>query len=434
VTDSRPEIGTGPWKAIARFQDVYSLGEGRSLVAKQTIRDLDLRGKKVLVRVDFNVPQGENGTVENDRRIRAALPTLQYVLDQGGALILVSHLGRPSGDPEADAKFKLDGVAERLQTLIGRPVKKIDETVGPIATATAAALKPGEILVLENVRFNKLEQKMRTGEKRGDPEFGKQIAALADVYVNDAWGTCHRPDASMVAVPEAMPASHRAIGFLVEKEIATLEALMTDPARPMVAVMGGAKVSDKILLIENLLPKVNNLLIGGAMTYTFLKAQGHPIGKSRCEDDKLEEARRLLGLGAGKIILPTDHVVADAPNATATVAVADGIEIPDGMFGMDIGPKTARHYAEFIANAGTVVWNGPMGKFEDEPFSQGTRAIAAAMAASSGVTVVGGGETATAVEEFGLDKEMTHVSTGGGAFLEALEGKTFQSIQVIPDR
>jgi phosphoglycerate kinase len=403
-------------------------------VAKQTIRDLDLRGKKVLVRVDFNVPQGENGTVENDRRIRAALPTLQHVLEQGGSLILVSHLGRPSGDPAADAKFRLDGVAERLQTLIGRPVKKIDETVGPIATAAAAALKPGEILVLENVRFNKLEQKTKTGEKRGDPEFGKQIAALADVYVNDAWGTCHRPDASMVAVPEAMPASNRAIGFLVEKEIATLDALMTDPARPMVAVMGGAKVSDKILLIENLLPKVNNLLIGGAMTYTFLKAQDHPIGKSRCEDDKLEEARRLLGLGAGKIILPTDHIVADAPNADANVAVADGIEIPDGMFGMDIGPKTAQHYAEIIANAGTIVWNGPMGKFEDEPFSHGTRAVAEAMAASSGVTVVGGGETATAVEEFGLDKEMTHVSTGGGAFLEALEGKTFQSIQVIPDR
>jgi phosphoglycerate kinase len=403
-------------------------------LAKQTIRDLDLKGKKVLVRVDFNVPQGDNGSVENDRRIRAALPTLKYALDQGAALILVSHLGRPSGDPAADAKFKLDGVAERLQSLIGRPVKKVDEIVGPAATAAASALKPGEILVLENVRFSKLEQKSKSGEKRGDPEFGKEIAALADVYVNDAWGTCHRPDASMVAVPEAMPEKNRAIGFLVEKEIATLDALMSNPKRPLIAVMGGAKVSDKILLIENLLPKVDHLLIGGAMTYTFLKAQGHAIGKSRCEDDKLDEARRLLGLGGGKIVLPTDHVIADAPNADANVEVVSGVDIPDGMFGMDIGPETAKHYGEIIARAGTVVWNGPMGKFEDAPFAKGTRAVAEAMAKSSGVTVVGGGETATAVEEFGLDEKMSHVSTGGGAFLEALEGKAFKSLQVIPEK
>ncbi|MFO0949981.1 MAG: phosphoglycerate kinase [Isosphaeraceae bacterium] len=393
---------------------------------KQTIRDLDVSGKKVLVRVDFNVPQTRDGAVSDDRRIRAALPTLQYILDHGGSLVVVSHLGRPTGDPATDGPFKLDPVAKRFEELLGRTVKKVDDTVGPQAQAAAAALRPGEVVVLENVRFNK-------GEKKGDPAFAKALAGLADAYVNDAFGTSHRDEASMVAVAEVFPPERRAIGFLIEKELKTLDALLGEPKRPMVAVMGGAKVSDKILVIENLLKKVDKLLVGGAMTYTFLKAQGHEIGKSRCEADKLDEAKRLLALAGGKIVLPVDHVVATAPEATAETKVVEGSDIPEGWFGMDIGPKTVALYGETIKTAGTVVWNGPMGKFEDAPFRAGTQGVAEAMAASPAITVVGGGETAEAVEEFGFAEKVSHVSTGGGAFLESLEGKTFNSMKVIPD-
>lgn len=394
---------------------------------KQTIRDLDLTGKKVLVRVDFNVPLAKDGSVSDDRRIRAALPTLNRVLDQGGSLILVSHLGRPTGDPSADAPFRLDPVAKKLGELIGKTVQKVNDTVGPEAQAAASALKPGGVLLLENVRFNK-------GEKKGDPKFAGELAGLADCYVNDAFGTCHRDEASMVAVAECFPAEKRAIGFLIEKELQTLDALLGTPKRPMVAVMGGAKVSDKILVIENLLKKVDTLLIGGAMTYTFLKARGHAIGKSRCESDKLDEARKLLELAGDKLVLPVDHLVATAPEATAEIRVVEGSEIPEGWFGMDIGPKTIALFGETIKTAGTVIWNGPMGKFEDAPFRLGTQGLAAAMAASPAVTVVGGGETAEAVEEFGFAEKVSHVSTGGGAFLESLEGKVFNSMKVIPDK
>jgi len=396
-------------------------------VPKQTIRDLDLAGKRVLVRVDFNVPQTKDGGVSDDRRIRAALPTLKYALDHGAGLILVSHLGRPTGDPATDGPFRLDKVAERLQELIGKPVTKVNDTVGPEAKAAAAALKPGGILVVENVRFNK-------GEKKGDPAFAKELAGLADCYVNDAFGTCHRDEASMVAVPEAFPPDRRALGFLVEKELQILETLLGHPKTPMISVMGGAKVSDKILIIENLLAKVDHLLVGGAMTYTFLKAQGHDIGKSRCELDKLDEAKKLLEKAGSKIVLPVDHLIATAPDASAETKVVEGSNIPDGWFGMDIGPKTVALYGDMIKNAGTVVWNGPMGKFEDAPFRAGTRGIAEALGASKGVTVVGGGETAEAVEEFGFADKVTHVSTGGGAFLEYLEGKKFNSLKVIPDK
>lgn len=394
---------------------------------KQTIRDLDLSGKKVLVRVDFNVPLTKDGEVSDDRRIKAALPTLNYALEKGASLILVSHLGRPTGKPEADAPFRLDRVAARLQERIGRPVKKVGDTVGPEAQAAAAALAPGEVLVLENVRFN-------PGEKKGDRQFAAALAGLADAYVNDAFGTCHRDEASMVAVPECFPPENRAIGFLVEKELQILDTLLGQPKAPMVALMGGAKVSDKILVIENLLPKVERLLIGGAMTYTFLKAQGHSTGNSRVEADKLDEARRLLELAGPKLVLPSDHLVATSLDEGAETQVVVGPEIPDGWLGLDIGPATAASYGEIIRNAGTVVWNGPMGKFEDEPYRKGTVKIAEAMAASSAVTVVGGGETAEAVEEFGFADKVSHVSTGGGAFLECLEGKTFNSLKVIPDR
>ncbi len=396
-------------------------------MAKQTIRDLALEGRKVLVRVDFNVPQTKDGEVSDDRRIRAALPTLNYALEHGASLILVSHLGRPTGDPATDAPFKLDKVAAKLQELIGRPVAKANDTVGPTAQAGAAALKPGGILVLENVRFNK-------GEKKGDPAFAAQLAGLADAYVNDAFGTCHRDEASMVAVPEQFKPEDRAIGFLVEKELQILHTLLADPKPPMVAIMGGAKVSDKILVIENLLPRISKLLVGGAMTYTFLKAQGHNTGKSRVEADRLDEAKKLLEKAGDKLVLPVDHLVADGIEASAKTQIVAGSDIPDGLFGLDIGPETIKLYTDIIHKAGTVIWNGPMGKFEDEPFQAGTKGIAEAFASAPGITVVGGGETAEAVEQFGYAEKVSHVSTGGGAFLESLEGKSFNSLRVIPDR
>ncbi len=393
---------------------------------KQTIRDIALDGRKVLVRVDFNVPQGRDGSISDDRRIRAALPTLEHALKAGASLILVSHLGRPTGDPAADAPFRLDGVAARLGELLGRPVRKVNDTVGPEAQAAAAGLKPGEVLVLENVRFN-------PGEKKGDPGFARSLAGLADAYVNDAFGTCHRDEASMVAVPEQFPPEARAIGFLVEKELQILDTLLKHPKAPMVAVMGGSKVSDKIGVIENLLPRIDKLLVGGAMTYTFLKAQGHSTGKSRVEGDKLDEARRLLELAGPKLVLPSDHLVSESLDASSKTEVVAGPEIPEGGIGIDIGPATIEEYARIVEAAGTVVWNGPMGKFEDEPFRKGTIGVARAMAGSQGVTVVGGGETAEAVERFGFADQVSHVSTGGGAFLECLEGKSFNSLRVIPD-
>ena len=396
-------------------------------MAKQTIRDLTLDGRKVLVRVDFNVPQTRDGEISDDRRIRAALPTLTHALDQGASLILVSHLGRPTGNPAEDVPFQLDRVAARLGELLGRPVKKAADTVGPEARAASAALKPGEVVVLENVRFNK-------GEKKGDVAFAEQLAGLADVYVNDAFGTCHRDEASMVAVPEQFPPEDRAIGFLVEKELQILDALLKHPKQPMVAVMGGAKVSDKIGVIENLLPKIEKLLVGGAMTYTFLKAQGHSTGKSRVEADKLDEARQILKLAGDKLVLPVDHLMAESLDPTSRTWVVEGSDLPDDGIGIDIGPKTVAKYAEILKNAGTVVWNGPMGKFEDEPFRKGTLGVAEALAASTGVTAIGGGETAEAIEKFGFADKVSHVSTGGGAFLECLEGKSFNSLRVIPDR
>jgi len=394
---------------------------------KQTVGDIDLDGRKVLVRVDFNVPQTPDGGVADDRRIRSALPTLNAILEGGGSLILVSHLGRPTGDPATDAPFRLDQVAARLQELIGRPVVKVDDTVGPEAQAACNSLKPGGIVILENVRFNK-------GEKKGDLEFARKLAGLADCYVNDAFGTCHRDEASMVAVPEQFPTEDRAIGFLVEKELQILETLLRNPKHPYIAVMGGAKVSDKIGVIESLLAKVDRLLVGGAMTYTFLKAQGRAVGKSKVEADKLDVANQLLELAGDKLILPSDHLVATSPEAGAETKVVAGSEIPDGWYGMDIGPATIAAYSTIIKEAGTVIWNGPMGKFEVDAFARGTKAIAEAMAASTAVTAVGGGESAEAVEKFGLADRVTHVSTGGGAFLEALEGKSFNSLKVIPDK
>lgn len=393
---------------------------------KKTLADLpDVRGKKVLVRVDFNVPLDAAGAITNDRRIRGALPTIQQLLDRGAAVIVMSHLGRPKGDPKKDAPFKMDNAARRLGELLGKAVRKVDAATGPAVTAAAQKLQPGEVMVLENLRFN-------AGEQAGDPAFAKEVAALGDAYVNDAFGTCHRKDASMYAVPAAMKGKPRVVGTLVAKELDILTELLSHPKRPFLGILGGGKVSDKIGFIKALLSRVDRVLIGGAMTYTFLKAQGKGVGSSRLEADKLDVARELLELGKGKIELPVDHLVVDAIDKPQTARIVE--DIPEGTVGVDIGPKTIERYVREVKAAATMVWNGPLGKFEDEPYSKGTRAVADALAASSGVTVIGGGETAEAVEEFGLAEKMTHVSTGGGAFLEYVEGTPFAALSEIDDR
>jgi phosphoglycerate kinase len=398
---------------------------------KKTLADLpDLEGKRALVRVDFNVPlDKKTGAVTNDRRIRAALPTIKFLLDRGAAVIAMSHLGRPSGDPAKDAPLKMDRVAARFAELLGRPVKKpADLVVGPPVTAAAQALKPGEVLLLENLRFDPREQK-------NDPEFAAQLAALGDIYVNDAFGTCHNDkDASMVAVPAAMKAQRkpRVVGYLVARELEVIDGLMSHPKRPLLAVMGGAKVSDKINFINALLGKVDHLLIGGKMGYTFMKSQGVAVGNMQIPDEEVAAARKLLPQVGSKITLPVDSLVVKSDDLNQTQVVEGAI--PAGYEGVDIGPKTLALYADRVKQAGTVIWNGPVGWFEKPPFSKGTRGIAEAMATSPAVTVVGGGETAEAVEQFGFDTKMTHVSTGGGAFLAYVEGKKFASLAQIDDK
>jgi phosphoglycerate kinase len=400
-------------------------------MAKKTLADLpDLTGKRVLVRVDFNVPlDKKTGAVTNDRRIRAALPTINHLLGRGAAVIAMSHLGRPSGDPAKDAPLRMDRVAARFAALLGRPVRKAaDVVVGPPVAAAAQALKPGEVLLLENLRFDAREQK-------NDGEFAGQIAALGDAYVNDAFGTCHNDkDASMVAVPAAMKAQGkpRAVGFLVAKELEVIDGLMSHPKRSLLGVMGGAKVSDKINFINALLGKVDHLLIGGKMGYTFLKAKGVDVGGSPVAPEELAAAQKLLPQVGTKITLPVDSLVAKSDDLEQTRVVEGAI--PAGYAGVDIGPKTLALYADRIRQAGTVIWNGPVGWFEKPAFSKGTRGIAEAMANSGAVTVVGGGETAEAVEQFGFDSKMTHVSTGGGAFLAYVEGKKFASLAQIDDK
>jgi phosphoglycerate kinase len=394
---------------------------------KQTVQDLkNLSGKRVLVRVDFNVPQDATGKITNDRRIRAAVPTIKLLLSKGAAVIVMSHLGRPKQDPKKDAPFKMDGVAARLGELLGTPVTKVDQVVGPQVEAAARSLQPGHVLVLENLRFH-------AGEQAGDKGFAAELGKLADVYVNDAFGTCHRSDASMVAVPASMAGKPRVVGLVVAKELEILDQLLSHPRRPFLSILGGAKVSDKIGFIKALLKRVDQVLIGGAMSYTFMKAEGLNVGSSKVEADKLDVARELLGLTKGKILLPLDHLVVEKLDAPQSARVVEGA-IPDGWIGVDIGPKTIARYAAEIAKAATVVWNGPLGKYEDAPYSKGTRLVAEAMANSSAVTVVGGGETAEAVESFGLDTKMKHVSTGGGAFLEYVEGTPFAALAEIDER
>jgi phosphoglycerate kinase len=396
-------------------------------MAKKTVDDLaDLQGKRVLVRVDFNVPLDAAGNVTNDRRIRSAVPTISKLLNAGAGVIVMSHLGRPKGDPIKDAPFRMNRVADLLGKHLGVPVKKVDSVVGTEVVEAARHLAPGTVLVLENLRFH-------PGEQKGDTVFANQLAALADVYVNDAFGTCHRSDASMVAVPRAMAGKPRVVGKLVARELQILDELLANPKRPFLSILGGAKVSDKIGFIKSLLGRVNRILVGGAMSYTFLLAQGRGIGSSKAETDKLDIARELLALGADRIVLPIDHLIVQGLDKSDTARIVEG-EIPPGWIGVDIGPKTIAVYCAEIARSATVVWNGPLGKYEDEPYSRGTRAIARALVNSSAVTIVGGGETAEAVESLGLDEKMTHVSTGGGAFLEYVEGTPFEALAFIDDK
>jgi phosphoglycerate kinase len=401
-------------------------------MAKKTLSELGaIAGKRVLIRVDFNVPlDKKTGDVKNDRRIRGALPTIRKLLDGGASIIAMSHLGRPEkATPEERKLLTLDKVAARFGELLGKPVKKAaDEVVGPAVSAAAAALKPGGVLLLENLRFDPREQK-------NDPEFAAALASLGDVYVNDAFGTCQNDtDTSMVGLPARLKAAGkpRAIGLLVEKELHIIDAIMGNPKRPLLGIMGGAKVSDKINFINALLAKVDHLLIGGKMTFTFMKARGISVGAMTIPDEELENAKKLLPEVDMKITLPIDSLCAKSDDLSQT-QVFEG-PIPAGWEGVDIGPKTLAHYANKIRQCATVIWNGPVGWFEKPAFSAGTRGIAEAMATSGAVTVVGGGETAEAVEQFGFDSQMTHVSTGGGAFLAYVEGKDFQSLAQIDDR
>jgi phosphoglycerate kinase len=390
---------------------------------KMTVRDVDLKGKRVLIRVDFNVPQDAQGQVTDETRIRESLPTLRYILDQGGRAILMSHLGRPKG--KRDEKYTLRPVARKLQELLGRQVGFADDCVGDVAASAAMALKDGACLLLENLRFH-------PEEEGNDPEFSRKLGELGEIYVNDAFGTALRAHASTEGVTKYFRA--RLAGFLMEKEIDYLGRALENPARPFVAILGGAKISGKIDVIKNLLPKVDKLLIGGGMMYTFFKAQGLEIGKSLLETDKVDLAREMLALSKGKLLLPSDSVVADKFENTAERKIVGSDAIPSDWMGMDIGPATVDAFREAIAGAKTVVWNGPMGVFEMENFAAGTKAVAEMLAdvtKAGGVTIVGGGDSAAAVAQFRMADRMSHISTGGGASLEFLEGKALPGIAAL---
>jgi phosphoglycerate kinase len=395
-------------------------------MAKKTIENVDVAGKYVLMRVDFNVPLDADQNITDDRRIRMALPSIKSVLDRGGRLILMSHLGRPEGKPTDAEKFSLRPTAVRLGELLGKEVGFATDTVGEDAQRKAKQLDEGEVLVLENLRFN-------AGEKEGDADFGAALAGMADVYCNDAFGTCHRKDASMLAVPEAMADKPKVVGFLVAKEIQYLTDVIADPQRPFVAVLGGAKVSDKINVIRQLLGICDKVIIGGAMAYTFSLAKGGQVGGSLVEPDKVDLAKELLEAGGNKLMLPVDTHCGDDFSGDCNKKVVPAGEIPDGFQGLDIGPETAKMYADTVKHAKTVVWNGPMGVFEMPPFDEGTKAVAAAIAESDAVSIIGGGDSAAAVQQLGFADKVSHVSTGGGASLAMLEGKKFAAVEVLDE-
>jgi phosphoglycerate kinase len=391
---------------------------------KRTVRELDLAaGQRVLVRVDFNVPL-EGGRVVDDARIRAALPTIELLLDRGAALILCSHLGRPRGrDPETS----LAPVSERLAELLDAPVHQAPEVIGPEVRRGAERLAPGSVLVLENTRWER-------GETENDPALAEELAGLADAYVNDAFGAAHRAHASTAGVTECLRPA--VAGLLLEREVTTLRSIVESPERPLVVVLGGAKVTDKIALIDKFLDTADTLLVGGAMCFSFFRAQGRSTGDSLVEEEGVELARRALEKAESSrcdLLLPVDLVLGDRFDAEAERRVEEGTEVPDGWMGLDIGPRTAEAYAEEVSRAGTVFWNGPMGAFELEPFAEGTRAVAEAVARAPGTTVVGGGDSAAALAKFGLDDDVDHMSTGGGAALELLEGKRLPGLEALDD-
>ena len=388
---------------------------------KKTVRDVELKGKRVLMRADFNVPL-QDGAISDDNRIRAALPTITYILEQGASLVLMSHLGRPKG--QAKPELSLAPVAKRLSELLGRPVTLAPDCVGPEVKALAAALQPGEVLLLENTRFH-------AAEKTNDPAFAAQLAELGELFVNDAFGTAHRAHASTVGVTQYLPA---VAGFLIEKEINFLGRATGKPEHPYVVVLGGAKVSGKIGVIQNLLGKADKVLIGGGMANTFFKAQGLEIGDSLVEDDALDTARALLAEAGDKLVLPVDAVVADAFANEAHRKTVGVHEVEPGWRILDIGPATVDHYRQILEAARTVVWNGPMGVFEMPNFAQGTFAIAEILAEIDAITIIGGGDSAAAVQQAGVAGKVSHVSTGGGASLEFLEGKTLPGIAALADK
>ena len=393
---------------------------------KKTIMDVDVAGKKILLRCDFNVPQDKaTGEITSDKRIVAALPTIRYLLDKGAAVIACSHLGKPKG--EWKAKLSLAPVAQRLSELLGQEVIFAQDIVGEDAKAKAAALQGGQIMLLENLRFDPREEK-------NDPEFAKELASMAELYVSDAFGTVHRAHASTAGVAAFLPAVS---GLLVAKELEIMGKALDDPKRPFVAVLGGAKVSDKIGVINNLLDKADTIIIGGGMAYTFAKAQGGSIGKSLCENDKLDYALEMIEKAKKNgvtLLLPTDTVAADSFSNDAKRMVVSTMNIPDDYEGMDIGPDTTKTFCDAVRGAGTVVWNGPMGVFEFENFAAGTRAMAQALADSGAVTIVGGGDSAAAVEQMGFADKITHISTGGGASLEFLEGLELPGVACLLDK
>ena len=393
---------------------------------KKTIRDIEVAGKKVLVRCDFNVPlDGETGEITDNRRIRAALPTINYLLDNNAKVILCSHLGRPKG--EVNPKYSLKPVAEELSKLLNKKVTLAKDVIGEDAEKLTSNMGNGDIILLENVRFHKEEEK-------NDPEFAKKLASFAEIYVNDAFGTAHRAHASTAGVADYLPAVS---GFLIEKELEFLGSSLDNPERPFVAILGGAKVSDKIGVIENLLEKVDTLLIGGGMAYTFYKAQGHGIGTSICEEDKLDLAKEILEKAKQKgvnLLLPVDNHVSSEYSNDGESKFVESTEIPEGFMGLDIGPKTIESFKEVIKTAKTILWNGPLGVSEFERFAEGTKQIARALAESNAVTIIGGGDSAAAIEKMGLADKMTHISTGGGASLEFLEGKVLPGIACLDDK
>ena len=395
---------------------------------KKSIREAEFAGKKVLLRVDFNVPQDKTThAITNDKRIRAALPTIQYLLEKGAALIVCSHLGKPKKDPDPKTNLTLAPVAVRFAELLGKEVLFAEDTIGEDAKAKAAALKPGQVLLLENTRFDPREEK-------NDPTFTKELASLAEVYVSDAFGAVHRAHCSTAGVADFLPAYS---GFLVEKELEMLGGAMEDPKRPLVAVLGGAKVADKLAVIENLLQKADALLIGGGMAFTFLKAQGYEVGTSLVDEEKLEYCANMLKLAKEKnvkLLLPVDVVVADKFDAEAESRTVAADAMPEGWMGLDVGPETCKLFGDVIRSAGTVIWNGPMGVFEMKKFAAGTEAVASAMAECPGITVVGGGDSASAVEKMGYADKVTHVSTGGGASLEFMEGKVLPGVACLLDK